>query len=75
LIYARARTGSGPFAEAFAVAFREIFAGLDNAAAAFAIRTLLVSPRTVASDLRWATPAPVKDSVPLQDALTLLHVY
>jgi putative CocE/NonD family hydrolase len=79
-IFARAKVLAGPalrpFHEAFAQAFRETFARLDNRTAAFAARTILASPRTVASDLRWAMPDQTgKTTVSLDEALTLLHVY
>jgi predicted acyl esterase len=65
-----------PFPDAFAESFRETFAGLDDGTAAWALRAMLVPPRTVASDLRWATPDQTgKTTVSLEDALTLLHVY
>jgi putative CocE/NonD family hydrolase len=65
-----------PFAERFASAFRSRFARLDDAAAAWASRTILQSPRTVASDLRWATPSlNGRTSVSLEEALTLLRVF
>ena len=64
------------FPEAFAESFRETVSPLDNATAAFAARGFLVSARTAASDLRWATPDQTgKTTVSLADALTLLHVY
>lgn len=64
------------FPEAFAESFRETFGGLDDATAAFAARSFLVSARTAASDLRWATPDQTgKTTVSLADALPLLHVY
>lgn len=79
-IFARAKTladsGGRPFTEAFATAFRETFARLDDRSAAFATRAILLPPRTVANDLRWATPDQTgKTTVSLDDALTLLHVY
>ena len=46
-----------PFAERYASAFRSRYARLDDAAAAWASRTILQTPRGVASDLRWATPS------------------
>ncbi|HYN83297.1 MAG TPA: CocE/NonD family hydrolase [Gemmatimonadaceae bacterium] len=65
-----------PFAERFATAFRSRFADLDDAAAAWASRTILQSPRTVAGDLRWATPnLNGRTSVSLDEALTLLRVF
>ena len=65
-----------PFADAFADAFRATFARLDDRAAAWAARSLLVGPRTVANDLRWATPdLTSRTHVSLQEALTLLRVY
>ena len=79
-IFARAKTlaesGGRPFPDAFATAFRETFARLDDRSAAFAARAILLPPRTVANDLRWATPDQTgKTTVSLDDALTLLHVY
>ena len=79
-IYVHARNlaaSSGrPFAEVFAEAFRERFAELDDRTAALAARTILLSPGTVANDLRWATPDQTgKTTVSLEEALTLLHVY
>jgi putative CocE/NonD family hydrolase len=79
-IYVQARhlaASSGrPFAEAFAEAFRKRFAELDDRTAALAARTILLSPGTVANDLRWATPDQTgKTTVSLEEALTLLHVY
>ncbi|HET9334284.1 MAG TPA: CocE/NonD family hydrolase [Gemmatimonadota bacterium] len=71
-----AASSGRPFAEAFAEAFRDRFAELDDPAAALAARTILLSPGTVANDLRWATPDQTgKTTVSLEDALTLLHVY
>jgi uncharacterized protein len=68
--------GDGALGDRFAQAFRERFAQLDDATAAFAARTILQSPRTVASDLRWATPdQSARTTVSLQDALVLLRVY
>ena len=79
-IFVRARNladNSGrPFPEVYAESFRETFAGLDDRTAALAARTILVSPRTVASDLRWATPdLSGRTTVSLDDALTLLRIY
>jgi putative CocE/NonD family hydrolase len=79
-IFVRARNlaaSSGrPFAETFAEAFRDRFAELDDPTAALAARTILLSPGTVANDLRWATPDQTgKTTVSLEEALTLLHVY
>lgn len=45
-----------PFAERFANAFRSRCARLDDVAAAWASRTILQTPRAVASNLRRATP-------------------
>lgn len=65
-----------PFAEAFAEAFRETFARLDDRTAGWAARALLVSARTAASDLRWATPDLTgRTHISLNEALTLLRVY
>jgi putative CocE/NonD family hydrolase len=65
-----------PFAETFADAFRETFERLDDRAAAWAARALLVSARTAANDLRWATPDQTgRTHVSLEEALTLLRVY
>ncbi|HSL70113.1 MAG TPA: CocE/NonD family hydrolase [Longimicrobiales bacterium] len=70
-----ARTGR-PLAESFAESFRERFTRLDDRAAALAARAILLSPRTVANDLRWATPDQSgRTTVSLPDALTLLRVY
>ena len=79
-IASRARVQSAssgrPFAESFGQAFRERFAQLDNATAAWASRTIRVTPQTAASDLRWATPNQTgKATVSLEDALPLLRVY
>ena len=79
-IFAKAKvlaaSAGRPFTETFAQAFRETFARLDNPTAAFAARTILASTRTVASDLRWAMPDQTgKTTIPLDEALTLLHVY
>ncbi|HET6360628.1 MAG TPA: CocE/NonD family hydrolase, partial [Gemmatimonadota bacterium] len=79
-IYVRARNlaaSSGrPFDEVFAESFRDRFAELDDPTAALAARTILLSPRTVAGDLRWATPDQTgKTTVSLEEALTLLRVY
>lgn len=66
----------GSFPDAFATVFRETFARLDDPTAAFAARSFLVTARTAASDLRWATPDQTgTTTVSLDDALTLLHVY
>lgn len=68
--------GAGALGDRFARAFRERFAQLDDATAAFAARTILQSPRTVAGDLRWATPDQSgRTTVSLDDALVLLRVY
>lgn len=68
--------GDGALGDRFARAFRGRFAQLDDATAAFAARTILQSPRTVAGDLRWATPDQSgRTTVSLQDALVLLRVY
>lgn len=65
-----------PFPDTFAESFRETLARLDNTTSAWALRAMLVSPGTVARDLRWATPDQTgKRTVSLEDALTLLHVY
>lgn len=65
-----------PLAETYAQAFRERFAQLDDRAAFLAGRIATLSPRTVASDLRWATPDQTnKTTVTLDEALTLLRVY
>jgi hypothetical protein len=65
-----------PFSDTFSESFRETFARLDNGTSAWALRAMLVSPGTVASDLRWAAPDQTgKTTVPQEDALTLLHVY
>lgn len=65
-----------PFAEAFEEAFRQAFANLDDRSAGWAARAFLVSPRAAASDLRWATPNLTdRDTVSLEEALLLLHVY
>ena len=79
-IFVRARNlaaSSGrPFAETFAESFRDRFAELDDRTAAIAARAILLSPRTVAGDLRWATPDQTgKTTVSLEEALTLLRVY
>ena len=79
-IFAKAREAANksgrPFTETFAEAFRQTYAHLDNAAAAWTDRAILTSPRTVAGDLRWATPDQQgKTRVALDDALTLLKVY
>lgn len=72
----RRGAGEGALADRFARAFRERFAQLDDATAAFAARTILQSPRTVAGDLRWATPDQTgRTTVSLEDALVLLRVY
>ena len=72
----RRGAGEGALADRFARAFRERFAQLDDATAAFSARTLLRSPRTVAGDLRWATPDQSgRTTVSLEDALVLLRVY
>jgi putative CocE/NonD family hydrolase len=71
-----ARSSGRSFPDAFAESFRETFGRLDDATAAFAARSFLVTARTAASDLRWATPDQTgKTTVSLADALTLLHVY
>ena len=68
--------GQGELGDRFAQAFRDRFAQLDDATAAFAARTILLSPRTVAGDLRWATPDQTgRTTVSLEDALVLLRVY
>ncbi|HEX8904876.1 MAG TPA: CocE/NonD family hydrolase [Longimicrobiaceae bacterium] len=68
--------GEGALGDRFAQAFRDRFAQLDDATAAFAARAILLSPRTVASDLRWATPDQSgRTTVSLEDALVLLRVY
>ncbi|HEU4883330.1 MAG TPA: CocE/NonD family hydrolase [Longimicrobium sp.] len=72
----RRGAGQGALADRFAQAFRDRFARLDNATAAFAARAILLSPRTVAGDLRWATPDQSgRTTVSLDDALVLLRVY
>lgn len=64
------------FREAFEKAFRDAFIELDDPSAGWAARALLVSARTAASDLRWAAPDQTgTNTVSLEDALTLLHVY
>ena len=69
------RTGQ-PLATTFADAFRATFARLDDRTAALVSRTILVSPGTVASDLRWATPdQSSKSTVSLDEALTVLRIY
>ncbi len=68
--------GGGALGDRFAQAFRDRFARLDDATAAFAARALLVSPRTVAGDLRWATPNQGgRTTVSVDEALVLLRVY
>lgn len=68
--------GDGALADRFSRAFRERFTRLDDATAAFAARAILLSPRTVAGDLRWATPDQAgRTTVSLDDALVLLRVY
>jgi uncharacterized protein len=79
-IYVRARTladsDGRPFADAFAQAFRERFAKLDDAAAAFAARTILVPGRIAANDLFWAAPNQSgRTVVSLEEALTFLRIY
>lgn len=79
-VFARAKvlaeSGGRSFPDAFAESFRETFGRLDDATAAFAARSFLVTARTAASDLRWATPDQNgKTTVSLADALTVLHVY
>src|SRR5687768_6355720 len=70
-----ARTGR-PLAATFAEVFRETFARLDDRTAAFASRTILVTPRAVAGDMRWATPdLSGRTTISLQEALTLLRIY
>ena len=72
----RRGAGEGALGDRFARAFRERFAQLDDATAAFAARTILQSPRAVAGDLRWATPDQTgRTTVSLQDALVLLRIY
>ena len=74
-LQAQTRAGGAPMA-AFAESFRETFGSLDDRTAIWAARALLLSPRTVAGDLRWATPDQTgRSTVSLADALTLLHVY
>lgn len=69
------RTGRA-LAETYAESFRDVFAHLDDRAAAYAARELLVPARAAAADLRWATPDQAgKTTVPLTEALELLHVY
>jgi uncharacterized protein len=69
-------TGDTAFPERFASAFRSRFAELDDAAAAWASRTLLQSPRAVAGDLRWAVPVlDGRTSVSVEEALTVLRVW
>ncbi|HEX2078887.1 MAG TPA: CocE/NonD family hydrolase [Longimicrobium sp.] len=68
--------GEGALGDRFARAFRDRFAQLDDATAAFAARAILLTPRTVAGDLRWATPDQSgRTTVSLEDALVLLRVY
>lgn len=79
-IYVRARTLSDstgrPFADAFASAFRERFARLDDRAAALAARAILVSGRAAGNDLFWATPNQAdRSQVSLGAALTFLRIY
>jgi putative CocE/NonD family hydrolase len=65
-----------PLADAFASQFRQRFARLDNATAAFATRAMLVSFRTLATDLRFATPEfSTTPSVSMNDVLSLLRAY
>src|SRR6185369_13208875 len=65
-----------PLADAFASQFRQRFARLDNATAAFATRAMLVSFRTLATDLRFATPDfSTTPSVSMNDVLSLLRAY
>ena len=72
---AAARTGR-PYAEMFANAFRETFARLDDPTSALVARAMLVTPSTVANDLRWATPdLSGRTEIGLAEALTLLDVY
>src|SRR5688572_469124 len=60
----------------FGEAFRARFAELDDATAAFAARAILLTPRTVASDLRWATPDQTnRTTVSLEDAIVFLRIY
>jgi uncharacterized protein len=77
-ILSSAMTGAASitFPERFAAAFRARYARLDDAAAAWASRTLLQTPRAVAGDLRWATPdLNGRATVSMQEALTLLRVF
>jgi putative CocE/NonD family hydrolase len=65
-----------PLADAFASQFRQRFARLDNATAAFATRAMLVSFRTLATDLRVSTPDfSMTPSVSMNDVLALLRAY
>ncbi len=74
---ARAMERNGrPFPDAFAEGFRDAFATLDDPSAGWAARAILVTARTAANDLWWATPDQTdKDTVSLQDALTFLRVH
>lgn len=79
-VFLRARTLAAstgrPFPDTFTDAFRETFGRLDDPTAALAARAILVPPRTVANDLRWATPNLAgRTTVSLEEALQLLHVY
>ncbi len=78
-ILSRARVmerGGRPFREAFGEAFREAFEALDDASAGWAARAVLVSARTAAGDLRWATPdQSARDTVTLPEAMVFLRVY
>ncbi len=77
LARARIMERSGrPFQDAFEEAFREAFAELDDRSAGWAARAFLVSARTAAGDLRWATPdLSGRKTISLEEALTLLRVY
>jgi putative CocE/NonD family hydrolase len=79
-IHARAKEAAArthrPYAETFADAFRATFSRLDDTTSALVARAMLVTPSTVANDLRWATPDLAgRTSIGLDEALTLLDVY
>jgi uncharacterized protein len=64
------------FRDAFSEVFRETFVTLDDESAAWAARAFLVSAGAAANDLLWATPDQTgQNTVSLDAALTLLHVY
>ncbi len=79
-IYARARADEAealPFGDAYSRSFRDAFARLDDRTSALVIRALtLIDPAGLRSDLQRALDGQKsKRTIPLQEALRLVHDY